>query len=108
MKPSPFDYIAADSLEQALKIKSEHGDDIKPLAGGQSLIPAMNFRVAQPSLLLDLNNVEELRYIKKENGEMRIGAMTTQTTVEKSELVQNENPLIYETMPYIAHPPNSK
>ncbi len=104
MKPAAFDYIAPETLEAALSHKKEHGDEAKALAGGQSLIPAMNFRVAQPSLLLDLNDLAELRYIRQENGELLIGAMTTQAEVEHSPLVAKANPLLAETIPNIAHP----
>ena len=64
MKPAPFEYYVPDSLEQALDILHEQGDSAKLLAGGQSLVPAMNFRVVQPNALIDLNRVEELRYIQ--------------------------------------------
>lgn len=104
MKPAPFEYLAPDSLAAALEIKAEHGDDAKALAGGQSLIPAMNFRVAQPTLLIDLNKIEEMRYLRQEGGELRIGAMTTQNEVERSALVEGANPLLHETIPFIAHP----
>ncbi len=104
MKPASFEYIAPASLEAALAIKAEYGDDVKPLAGGQSLIPAMNFRVAQPAMLVDLNNLHNLRYILQENGELRIGAMTVQAAVERSPEVAKAQPLIHETMPFIAHP----
>jgi CO/xanthine dehydrogenase FAD-binding subunit len=60
MKPAPFKYIAANSLEQALALKAQHGDDAKFLAGGQSLIPAMNFRLARPAILIDINGIEAL------------------------------------------------
>lgn len=104
MKPAAFDYKAPRSIEEALEIKAQGGDEAKLLAGGQSLIPAMNFRVAQPALLIDLNKLDELRFIKEDKGELKIGAMTTQATVEKSNAVKNTNPLIHETMPFIAHP----
>ncbi|MDH5606205.1 MAG: xanthine dehydrogenase family protein subunit M [Anaerolineae bacterium] len=103
MKPAAFDYTAPLDLNSALHEKSQHGDDAKILAGGQSLIPAMNFRVSQPTMLIDLNKLDDLRYIKEENGELRIGAMTVQTQVEKSDLVKNNNPLLHETIPHIAH-----
>lgn len=104
MKPAAFDYKAPRSIEEALEIKAQGGDEAKLLAGGQSLIPAMNFRVAQPALLIDLNKLDELRFIKEDKGELKIGTMTTQATVEKSNAVKNANPLIHETMPFIAHP----
>ncbi len=103
MKPAPFKYFAPDSLEAALELKAEHGDDAKPLAGGQSLIPAMNFRVAQPTILVDLNRIPELRQIRK-NGALHIGAMTRQSAAEKDQLVAEHAPLLHEAIPNIAHP----
>ena len=64
MKPPPFEYYAPATVEEALSHLAEHGYDAKPLAGGQSLIPMMNFRLAQPSVLVDLNNIPELSYIR--------------------------------------------
>lgn len=104
MKPAPFEYHAPTTLEAALELKAEHGDDGKPLAGGQSLIPAMNFRVAQPSLLIDLNHVPELRHISKPNGAVHIGSMTLQSTAERDPLVAEHTPLLHEAIPNIAHP----
>lgn len=102
MKPAPFEYYAPDSLEAALELKARFGDDAKPLAGGQSLIPAMNFRVAQPSILIDLNRIAELRYIRK-NGTLHIGAMTVQSQAEHDGLVATYAPLLHEAIPNIAH-----
>jgi carbon-monoxide dehydrogenase medium subunit len=102
MKPTPFDYYAPETLEQALELKAQHGEDAKPLAGGQSLIPAMNFRVAQPSILIDLNRIEELRYVRA-NGALRIGAMTVQSQVEHDPATKRV-PLLHEAIPNIAHP----
>jgi carbon-monoxide dehydrogenase medium subunit len=103
MKPVPFEYYAPDSLEAALELKAQHGDEGKALAGGQSLIPAMNFRVAQPAVLIDLNRIAELRYITKPNGAVHIGAMTLQSTAEHDELVAKHAPLLHEAIPNIAH-----
>jgi carbon-monoxide dehydrogenase medium subunit len=102
MKPAPFEYFAPDSLEAALELKSQYGDEAKALAGGQSLIPAMNFRVAQPSILIDLNRVSDLRYIHK-NGTLRIGSMTIQSAAEHDPLVAAHTPLLHEAIPNIAH-----
>lgn len=104
MKPAAFEYLAPVTLEEALAIKAEHGDEVKPLAGGQSLIPAMNFRIAQPAILVDLNKIDELSFLRRENGELRIGAMARQSQVEKNDLVATHSPLLAETMPHIAHP----
>lgn len=102
MKPAPFQYFAPDALEAALELKAQYGDEAKALAGGQSLIPAMNFRVAQPSILIDLNRINGLRYIHK-NGALRIGAMTVQSAAEHDPLVAQYAPLLREAIPNIAH-----
>jgi len=104
MKPAPFEYFRPASLDEALALLAEHGGDAKPLAGGQSLIPAMNFRLATPAVLVDLNGISELSYINSDAGDIRIGGMTRQRTVERSVLVSDRVPLIAETMPHIAHP----
>ncbi|MFQ5746981.1 MAG: FAD binding domain-containing protein [Gemmatimonadota bacterium] len=105
MKPAPFEYHAPDTLEQAVALLGEYGFGAKLLAGGQSLIPTMNFRLAQPAVLIDLNGIEDLAYVR-EDGEagLRVGAMTRQRAVERSALVAARAPLLFETMPWIAHP----
>ncbi len=102
MKPAPFEYFVPDTLEAAVALKAEHGDEAKPLAGGQSLIPAMNFRVAQPSILIDLNRIDDLRYIRK-NGTLSIGAMTVQSKAEADPAIAKLAPLLHEAIPNIAH-----
>jgi aerobic carbon-monoxide dehydrogenase medium subunit len=104
MKPAPFRYFAPRTTEEALSLLAEHGWDAKPLAGGQSLTPTMNFRLAQPAVLVDLNNIEELFYLRPQDGGLSIGAMTRQRTVERSQLVREQAPLLAEAMPHIAHP----
>lgn len=110
MKPSVFDYYAPDTLDEALALLAEHGDEAKPLAGGQSLVPTMSFRLAQHAILVDLNGIQSLFGIRKgDNNDkndhnLYIGAMTRQRAVERSALVARHSPLIAETMPYIAHP----
>ena len=103
MKPPPFDYYNPSSIDAALAKLAEHGYDAKALAGGQSLIPMLNFRLAQPEVLVDLNNITELAYIKPDdNGGLRLGAMTRHYQVEYDPLVAERAPLIAETMPQIA------
>jgi carbon-monoxide dehydrogenase medium subunit len=103
MKPPPFEYFAPDTIEEALTHLAEHGYDAKALAGGQSLIPMMNFRLAQPEVLIDLNNIASLSFINRDgNGELRIGAMARHSQVEEDPLVAELTPLIYEAMPKIA------
>lgn len=105
MKPAPFEYFAPTTLEEALGHLAEFGYDAKVLAGGQSLIPMMNFRLAQPSVLVDLNKLAELSFIRSEkDGELRIGAMTRHHQVEHDALVAEQAPLIHEAMPKIATP----
>ena len=103
MKPAPFDYFTPATLDEALALLAEHGDAAKPLAGGQSLIPAMNFRLARPAVLVDLNRIAELAYVRPESG-VAIGAMTRQRAVERSDLVARAAPLLAEALPSIAHP----
>jgi carbon-monoxide dehydrogenase medium subunit len=105
MKPAPFRYYAPRTIDQALAPLAEHGWDAKALAGGQSLIPMMNFRLAQPSVLVDLNSVSELSYIQPaRDGGVRVGAMTRQREVEHSPLIAQTAPMIHAAMPRIAYP----
>ena len=104
MKPAPFRYVAPTSVEEALGALAEYGYDAKLLAGGQSLIPTMNFRLSQPGILIDLNRIPDLGYIMPApSGGLRIGAMTRQRQVEQSTLVAERAPLLTATMPNIAH-----
>lgn len=104
MKPAPFAYHAPDTLEAALALKAEHGDEAKFLAGGQSLIPAMNFRATQPARLIDVNKLRDLEFVRAENGELRIGALTRVRRLERDPQVKHWSPLMHETTPHIAHP----
>jgi carbon-monoxide dehydrogenase medium subunit len=104
MKPAPFEYYAPDSLEQALGLMSQHAGEAKILAGGQSLVPAMNFRIVQPGLLIDLNRVRELGYIHEENDVIRVGAMTRERQLEFDPTIAERTPLLTEAAPFIAHP----
>jgi len=104
MKPAPFEYHAPDSIEEALFLLQNSDSDAKLLAGGQSLVPAMNFRVVQPSRLIDLNRVKELSYIREDGDHVRIGAMTRERTLEDEPLISRRYPLLAEAMPHVAHP----
>ncbi|MDB5655955.1 MAG: Carbon-monoxide dehydrogenase medium subunit [Tardiphaga sp.] len=104
MKPAPFQYIAATSLAQALALKSQHGDDAKFLAGGQSLMPTMNFRLARPTVLIDINGVEELSGIDATDAVTTIGATTRYRALERDAGIAAAFPLIREALPEIAHP----
>jgi CO/xanthine dehydrogenase FAD-binding subunit len=104
MKPAPFRYLAAESVAHALALKSEHGDDARFLAGGQSLVPAMNFRLAQPAFVIDLNSLVALDFVREEKGALRIGALTRTRTLERDERVAKRLPLVREAVPHVAHP----
>ena len=104
MKPAPFLYFAPNSLEEVLALLAQYADDGKMLAGGQSLIPTMNFRLAQPAVLIDLNPISELFYVRAQaDNTLRIGAMTRQRTLERDPLIALHAPLLQATMPHIAH-----
>ena len=103
MKPAAFEYFAPETRAEALLLLAEH-EDAKPLAGGQSLVPAMNFRLARPAVLVDLNRVVDLAGIS--TGEtLRIGAMTRQAALERHADVARLAPLVAEAMPFVAHAP---
>ena len=105
MKPAPVDYVAPGSLDEALAVLAEHGSGAKPLAGGQSLIPLLNFRLARPTLLVDLNGLDELAYVRPgDNGGLSIGAMTRHSTLERDPQVAAAAPLLNGAAPFIAHP----
>lgn len=105
MKPAPFKYIAVTSIEQALVLKAEFGDEAKFLAGGQSLMPAMNFRLAQPAILIDINRIDGLGTIRlHDGGGARVGAMTRYRTLQRDSGFAGMFPLIAEALPHIAHP----
>jgi carbon-monoxide dehydrogenase medium subunit len=105
MKPAPFKYLVAETLDQALAVKAEHGDEAKFLAGGQSLIPAMNFRLAEPALLIDINALTDMAYVMESgDGAIRIGALTRQRTLERDRLIARRQPLVREAAGHVAHP----
>jgi carbon-monoxide dehydrogenase medium subunit len=105
MKPPPFKYIAARTLDEALALKAEHGDEARFLAGGQSLVPTLNFRLTQPALLIDINGLTQ--YAGVHNGapdRVRIGALTRYRELERDPATARNLPLIHEALPHIAHP----
>jgi carbon-monoxide dehydrogenase medium subunit len=105
MKPAPFKYALPRSLQEALELKAKHGDEARFLAGGQSLIPMMNFRLAQPAILIDLNGLSELDYVRQvDAGALRVGALTRHRDMLLNPLVRNSQPLVTEAMTQVAHP----
>jgi carbon-monoxide dehydrogenase medium subunit len=105
VKPAPFAYVRPGTLDEALSVMADYGSEAKPLAGGQSLVPAMNFRLAQPAMLVDLNRLTELARVETVEAGLRVGSMTRHRMLERSPLVQQSAPLVAEAMPWVAHPP---
>jgi CO/xanthine dehydrogenase FAD-binding subunit len=100
LKPPPFEYAAPRSVEETLPLL---GDDATVLAGGQSLVPLLNLRFARPELLVDVNGVGELSYIREDGGTLRIGALTRQAVLERSELVEERWPLLHKAVRLVGH-----
>ncbi len=103
MKPPRFHYCAPGMLDEALALLDQYGEDVKILAGGQSLIPLLNMRLARPQYLIDINHISELNYIEPEDGYLAIGANVRQRQVERSPLVREKHPLLAEVVQYIGH-----
>ncbi len=104
MYPAKFDYLAPESLDDALSILAERGDEVKILAGGQSLIPMMKLRFARPSTLMDINRLPGLDSIDVSNGHLRVQALARHADVVRSEVVESENALMASAAPWIADP----
>ncbi len=105
MKPAPFDYFAARSVEEALSLLERHGEEARPLAGGQSLVPMMALRLARPAVLIDLNPIASLAGVEVAEDRIRIGAMTRQAELLVSPLVGMHAPLLIDALAHIGHPP---
>jgi carbon-monoxide dehydrogenase large subunit len=104
VKPPPFEYHDPRDLDEALALLAEHGEEGKVLAGGQSLVPLLNFRLAHPEHVIDVNRVGGLDYVRRSDGALRIGAMTRQSTLEAAPLVAQRWPMITEALEFVAHP----
>jgi CO/xanthine dehydrogenase FAD-binding subunit len=105
MKPAKFDYHAPKTVDEALALLQRYAGDAKILAGGQSLVPLLNFRLSRPAALVDLNRIPALAYIKEEGGQVRLGAMTRQRTIEFSPVVKERLPLLAEATRWVGHLP---
>lgn len=103
MKPPPVKYQRAENREEAIALLQEHGDEAKLLAGGQSLLPLMSFRLAQPGVLIDLNRASDLDHIGEDDGHVVIGSMTRQRTVETSALIRDNVPVVSEALSHVGH-----
>lgn len=105
MKPAKFDYHAPATLDAAIGLLQRYNGEARLLAGGQSLLPMMNFRIVTPAAIVDLNRILNLAYIRAENGTVRIGAMTRHRAVEFSPIVAERLPLLAEAIKLVAHLP---
>lgn len=105
MKPPPFEYHDPRSVPEALELLSRYGPDARILAGGQSLMALLNFRLASPTALIDINRIPELSYIREEAGQLRFGAVTRQRQIEFSPLVGQKLGLMVEATQWIGHLP---
>src|SRR6266704_1698298 len=104
MKAPRFAYARPASIAEALALLAEHKDDARVLAGGQSLVPMLNFRVAAPKVLVDINRIAGLAGVKVTRNHIRIGALTRHVELERSTDIARHLPLIAAAMPHIAHP----
>jgi len=103
MKPAPFDYTAATSVEMATASLAEAGDDAKIIAGGQSLVPLLNFRLLRPSILVDINSIESLSFITETATNIRVGALTRHYQLETSPVIARHLPVLSCAMTHVAH-----
>ncbi|HEX4658979.1 MAG TPA: xanthine dehydrogenase family protein subunit M [Streptosporangiaceae bacterium] len=103
MKPAPFDYAAPATVDEAAGLLAEHGDEAKVLAGGQSLVPVLALRLARPSVLIDVNRVDGLAGVRRDNGTMRVGALTRHAAVERDPGLARAVPLLTRAAPLIGH-----
>jgi len=103
MKPAPFEYFAPTSLDEAVTLLEAHGEDAKVIAGGQSLIPLMNMRLATPKYLIDINKIEGLDQIREVDGHLEIGALNRHYMIASSPLIQKKCPLLAEAVNHVAH-----
>ncbi|RYE41070.1 MAG: xanthine dehydrogenase family protein subunit M [Hyphomicrobiales bacterium] len=103
MKPSAFEYLRPRTVDEALRLLAEEPEDSKILAGGQSLIPVLNFRLAAPEYLIDINRLTDLAYLRSVDGHLHIGALTRHAALEKSGLVERRWPLLKEAARWVAH-----
>src|SRR4030081_2609441 len=103
MKPALFEYDDPETVDEALDLLARYGDDCKVLAGGQSLVPLMNFRLARPARLIDINRIDALSYIRRENGRLLIGAMARHAQLEHSDQARESWPLLNEAVGWVGH-----
>jgi len=105
MKPPRFEYAAPQKTDEAVALLSQYGDRAKVLAGGQSLVPLLNFRLARPEVLVDVNRVAELAYVRPLQSGVAIGALTRQHALERAEVIRTKLPIVAEACRLIGHLP---
>ncbi|ABD07792.1 Carbon-monoxide dehydrogenase [Rhodopseudomonas palustris HaA2] len=105
MKPAAFDYHAPTTIAEALVLLEQHGSDARLLAGGQTLLPMMNFRLVAPEVVIDLNRIPDLAFIEADGRHVRIGAMTRQRALEFSPVIARDLPLLHEAIKMVGHLP---
>jgi CO/xanthine dehydrogenase FAD-binding subunit len=103
MKPIAFEYFSPGSVAESIELLERYGEEAKLIAGGQSLVPMMNFRLARPSVLIDINGIKELGYIREEGDELVIGALTREYDLEESPLVKDKCPILAKAISFIGH-----
>ncbi len=103
MKPPPFKYVAVRSVDEALSMLGSHGDQAKILAGGQSLTPMLNFRLAHPEMLVDINRINELEFIAEREDGLLIGCLTRHRTIESSGVIRKQCPILSAAAEQVAH-----
>jgi carbon-monoxide dehydrogenase medium subunit len=103
LKPAPFAYVRAESLDQVFDLLDEHGDDARILAGGQSLMATLNMRLSAPEVLIDINRIDGLSDITRDGDTLRVGALARHSQVLASEDVTAMAPLVAQAMPHVAH-----
>jgi carbon-monoxide dehydrogenase medium subunit len=104
MYPAPFDYIAVESVDEAVSVLERHGDEAKVLAGGQSLIPLLKLRFASPRLLIDINRIPRLDALEHDGGVLKIGALVRHKDCERSSLLRSRYRVLGDTAPQISDP----
>src|SRR5438128_3569040 len=106
MKPSSFEYVAPRSLDEAVHSLTSYAGTAKVLAGGQSLVPLMNMRLASPEVLIDINGLDELGSLRAWDGGLSVGALVRQSMLERADLVRQRLPLLAEASALVGHPAN--
>jgi carbon-monoxide dehydrogenase medium subunit len=103
VKPARFEYCCPRTVDEAVDLLAQYGDEAKVLAGGQSLVPLMNMRLARPPVIIDINRIDALGYLREERGALRIGALTRQRVAERSPLVGERCPLLRDALRLVGH-----